>query len=78
MNNVNSFKGSYESIPDSRKIVLLMTFIKIYVDFLGECGFLKNDFNCLCLVFKNIIMEQNEVHLEDIKNENVSIFGKIS
>ena len=50
----------FESIPEYRKIVLLMFLIKNDENILEECGFLKNDITRLCLEFKNILMEQNE------------------
>ena len=47
MDNVNSFKDLFESIPDYKKIVLLLFLIKNVVNFLYECGFLKGDINYL-------------------------------
>ena len=49
MDYVNYFKGLLESVPDHRKIVLLMFLIEIDADLLRECGFLKNDNNRLRL-----------------------------
>ena len=43
MDNVNYFKDFFESIPDYKKIVLLMSLIKNNVNFSYECGFLKGD-----------------------------------
>ena len=40
MNKRNYFKELFESIPDYKKIVLLMFLIKNDVKFLYECGFL--------------------------------------
>ena len=48
----NSFKDLFESIPDYRKIVLLMFLIKNDNDLLAECGFLKDDINRLNKEFK--------------------------
>ena len=45
--------------------------------FLSECGFLKKEDICLYLELKNILMEQNEEHLDYIKNEEESILEKI-
>ena len=39
MDNINYFKDLFESIPDYRKIVLLMFLIKKDNDLLHECGF---------------------------------------
>ena len=41
MDNVNYFKDLFESKPEYKKIVLLMSLIKNDVNFLCECGFLK-------------------------------------
>ena len=41
MNNVNYFKDLFESIPDYKKIVLLLFLIKNDVNFSYECGSLK-------------------------------------
>ena len=47
MDNVNYFKDLFESIPDYKKIVLIMFLIKNDYDFSYECGFLKGDINFL-------------------------------
>ena len=77
MNNVNYFKDFFESIPDYKKIVLLMFLIKNDVNFLIECGFLKGDINFLYREFKNILLELNEDYLDHIKNQEESIIEKI-
>ena len=77
MDNVNYFKDLFESIPDYKKIVLLMFLIKIDVNFLYECGFLKGDINFLHKEFKNILLELNEDYLAYIKNQEESIIEKI-
>ena len=43
MDHVNFFKDFFESIPDYRKIVLILFLTKIDVYFLNGCGFYKND-----------------------------------
>ena len=68
MNNVKYFKDLFESIPDYKKIVLLMFLIKNDVNFLYECGFLKGDVKFLSEEFKNILLELNEDYLDHIKN----------
>ena len=45
MNNINYFTDFFESIPDYKKIVLLMFLIKNDVSFLYECRFLKGVIN---------------------------------
>ena len=77
MNNVNYFKDLFESMPDYKKIVLLMFLIKKDVNFLYECGFLKGDINFLYKEFKNILLEVNEDYLDHIKNQEESIIEKI-
>ena len=77
MNNINYFKDLFESIPDYKKIVLLMFLIKNDVNFVYECGFLRGDINFLYKEFKNILLELNEDYLDHIKNEEEAIIEKI-
>ena len=77
MDNVNYFKGLFESIPDYKKIVLLMFLIKNDVNFLYECGFLKGDINFLYKEFKNILPELNEEYLDHNKNQEEAIIEMI-
>ena len=76
MNNINYFKDLFESIPDYKKIVLLMFLIKIDLHFLYHCGFLKGDIKFLYKEFKNILLELNEDYLDYIKNQEESILEK--
>ena len=69
MDNIIYFKELFESIPDYRKIVLIMFLIKNDVNFLYECGFLKGDINFLYKELKNILLELNEDYLDHIKNQ---------
>ena len=55
MNNTNYCKNLFESIPDYRKIVLLMFLIKDDKNLLEEVGFSKNDTNQLSLELKKIV-----------------------
>ena len=73
----NHFRDLLESIPDYRKIVLLLFSIKNDVDFLNESRFLKNDYIRLNLEFKKILMEQNEHYLDHIKNQEEATIEKI-
>ena len=77
MDNVNYFKNLFESIPDYKKIVLLMLLIKNDVNFLYECGFLKGDINYLYKEFKKILLELNEDYLDHNKNQEESIIERI-
>ena len=76
MNNVNYFKDLSESIPDYKKIVLLMFLIKNDVNFLYECGFLKADNIFVYKKFKNNLLELNEDYLDHIKNQEESVSEK--
>ena len=73
MNIVNYFRGLFESIPDYKKIVLLMFLIKNDVNFLYECGFVRGDINFLYREFKNILLELNEDYSDHIRNQEESI-----
>ena len=77
MDNINYFKDLFESIPDYKKIVLLIFLIENDVNFLYECGFLEGDIIFLYKEFKNILLELNEDYLDYIKNEEESIIEKI-
>ena len=77
MDRVNYFKDLLESIPDYRKIVLLLFLIINDADSLKEWGFLKNDINRLDKEFKNVLMQQNEEHFDHIKHQEESIFERI-
>ena len=77
MDIIYCFKNLFESIPDYRKIVLLMFSIENDYDLLPECEKLKNDINRLCLEFQNILMEQNEDYLAYIKDQEEAIFERM-
>ena len=66
----------FESIPDYRKIVLLIFLIQNDRNLLKEIGCSKKDFNLLNLEFKNIIIEEFEEYLSYIKNEEESLLEK--
>ena len=76
MNNSNYFQDIFESIPDYRKIVLLIFLIKNDEDFLVEIGFSERDINLLKLEFKNILIEDFEIYLDYIKNEEETFLEK--
>ena len=77
MNNINYFKDIIESIPDYRKIVLIIFLIQNDKNLLEEIGFSKNDINSLNLEFKNILLEEFEDYLSYIKNKEESIIEMI-
>ena len=68
----------FGSVPDYKKIVILIFLIENDSDFLNECGFLKDDINELGKEFENILIEQNEEYLEYIKNEEEPIIKTFS
>ena len=73
MNNINYFEDLFESIPDYRKVGLLIFFFQNDEDFLGEIGLSKRNINRLNLEFKNIILEQREHYLDFVENEEESV-----
>ena len=77
MDNTKYFKDLFESIPDYKKIVLLMFLIKNDVDMLYECGFRRGDINFLYKEFKNILLELNEEYLDHIQNQEEAIIEMI-
>ena len=76
MDNVIYVKDLFESIPDYKKIVLLMILIENDVSFLYECGFLKGDINFLYKEFKKNLLELNEDYPDQIKNQEEHILEK--
>ena len=76
MDNTNYFTDIFESIPDYRKIVLLIILIQNDKNLLKEIGFSKNNINLSNLEFKNILLEEFENYLDYIKNEEESISEK--
>ena len=77
MNNKNYFNDLFESIPNYRKVVLLIFLIKNDKDLLLEIGFSERDINSLNKEFKNILLELNEEYLDYIKNQEGAIIEKI-
>ena len=74
---MNYFKDLLESIPDYRKIVLLIFLIQNDKNLLKKIGFSKIDINLLNLEFKNILLEEYENYLDFIKNEEESIIERV-
>ena len=70
MNFENYFKDIFKSIPDYRKIVLLIFLIEIDGKLLKEIGFSKNDIDQLSLECKNILIEEHENYLDYLKHGN--------
>ena len=78
MSNSISFKDLFESIPDYRKIVLLIFLIQNDKNLLKEIGFGKNDINLLNLEFKTILIGEYENYLDYIKDQEESILETFS
>ena len=76
MNYENYFKDIFESIPDYRKIVLLIFLIQNDKNLLKEIGFSERDISLLNLEFKNILLEGYEEYLDYIINEEESVIEK--
>ena len=76
MNNSTYFRDIFESIPNYRKVVLLIFLIQNYKILLKEIGFAKVDINNLNLEFKTILLEEFENYLDYIKNEEESVLEK--
>ena len=74
--NDNYFKELFESLPDYKKIVLLIFLIQNDKNLLKEIGFSKSDINLLNLEFKNILLEEFENYLYHIKIQEESILEK--
>ena len=76
MNYENYFKGLFESIPDYKKILLLMILYQNDKDLLHEVAFSERDTNRLNKEFKSILIEQHKEYLNYVKNEEESIIEK--
>ena len=76
MNNANYFIDMFESIPDYKKIVLLIFLIQNDKNLLEEIGFSKNNINQLAIEFKNILLEKYENYLDYIKDQKESVLEK--
>ena len=76
MDYVKYFKDLFESIPDYRKIVILIVLIQNDKNLLKRIGFSKNDINLLNIEFKNLLLELHEEYLDYVKNEEESIIER--
>ena len=76
MNYENNFRDMFESIPDVKKIVLLMLSIKNDKDLLLEIGFNERDINRLNLEFKNFSKENHEEYMDYVQKEEESVIEK--
>ena len=78
MNYEKYFKDLFESIPDYKKIVLLIFLIQKDKKFLKEIGFSKNDIIQLNLEFKKILINEFEDYLDYIKDQEESVPEKFN
>ena len=69
MDHVHYFKDLFESIPEWRKIVLLLFSFRSDDDVLFACGFAKNDIKRHRLELKKLNNGQNKEYPDYIKNE---------
>ena len=76
MNYEDYFKGLLESIPDYRRIVLLILLIQNDRGLLRDIGVSERDINRLILEMKYILKEQHQEYLDYVKNEEYSVVGK--
>ena len=76
MNYETYFKDLFQSIPDYRKIVILIFLIQNDKNLLREVGFSERDINHLKLEFKNNLIEQHEEYLDYVKDQEESILEK--
>ena len=77
MNNENFFKQLSKSIPDYRKIVLLVFLIKNDDDLLKDVGFSKNDINRLSSEIKSILYDQLKDYLDFFANKEEIIIERL-
>ena len=66
-----------ESIPDYRKIVLLVSLFKNNRKLLQEIRFSRNDSDHLSLEFKNNTTEERENYLDYVEDQEESIIERI-
>ena len=66
----------FESIPDYKKIVLLMFLIQNDKILLHEIGFSERDMDRLNLEFNFILLAQHENYLDYVKDQVESMFEK--
>ena len=76
MNYENYFIELFRSLPNFKKMVLLMFLIQNDKNLSKEIGFSKIDINLLNLEFKNILLEEFENYLYHIKNQEESTLEK--
>ena len=72
----NYFRDIFESIPNYRKIILLLFLIKDHKGFLLEISFSERDISCLNSEFRNVLKKQLEEYLDFVKNQEESIIER--
>ena len=76
MNYEICFKHIFESIPDYKKIVLLLFIFQNDKKLFHEIGFSEHDINRLNLEFKKILVGHHGEYLDFVKNEEESIIER--
>ena len=76
MEYVDYFKDMFESIPNDRKIILIIFLFQNDKKLLREIGFSERDISRLYLEFKNILKERHEEYLDYVRNGEESIIEK--
>ena len=77
MDHVKCFEDLLESIPDYRKIVLLIFLFQNDKDLLAGIGFSERDIIRLKIEFKSKLLEQHEEYLDYVTKEEESVFEKV-
>ena len=72
----NYSKDIFESIPDYRKIVLLIFLIRNDKILFKKIGFSERDINCLNSELINILIEEHENYFDYIKDQEESLLEK--
>ena len=78
MDQVTFFEDIFESVPDYKKIVLLIFLIKGDKKLIKRIGFSENDINQSSPEFKNILIEQHENYLNFVKDQEESTIEQIT
>ena len=71
MDHTINFEDLFESVPNYRKIVLLIILIQKINDILKQNGYSKNDVNRLCREIENILMDQSEDFTTNEEESNI-------
>ena len=76
MDHVIHFRDLFESIQDYRKIVLIIFLFQNDKELLRVIGSSESDITRVNLEFKDILLEQHDKYLDQVKNEEGSIIER--